>query len=251
MTLSNVIRAEWIKLWSVRSTWWTLFATYFVTVGLAAAALAAIKASDEVLGQDFYPIEVALFALAFGQLAMAVTGVLVMSSEYSSGGIWTTLTAVPNRMRLLAGKGIVLAGYTFAAGAVITISCFVLTQVFFGGFHGTGLSDPGVLRATLGGAAYLMASALLAFGLAGIIRNTGGSITATVALLFIVPLMTYALPGWLGDEGAYYFTVNAGFQITLIDPGDGLAPGLGYLVFLGWAAVAVALAAITLQRRDA
>ncbi|HWI23121.1 MAG TPA: ABC transporter permease [Baekduia sp.] len=251
MNLANVIRAEWIKLASVRSTWWTLAACYVITVGIAAAALFGIQSSNEVPGRDFFPVDVALVGLMFGQLAMAVTGVLVISSEYSSGGMRTTLTAVPARLRLLAAKAIVLGAYSLAVGALIVVSCFVLMQITFGGQVGADLSDDGVLRALAGGALYLSASALLAFGVGAIVRNTGGGITATVALLFVLPLMAFAPPGWMRDTGADYFTTNAGQQIIALDQGDGLGPWLGFVVYLVWVAVGLTIAAVALRRRDA
>lgn len=251
MTLANVIRSEWIKLASVRSTWWTVGTCYFVTVGIGAAALAAVNASDDTIGLDFVPIEVALIGLTFGQLAMAVTGVLVISSEYTSGAIRTTLTTVPDRMRVFAAKAIVLSGFALAAGLVIAVSCFLLTQVFFSGEESASLGYHGVARATLGGAIYLAASALLSFGIGGIIRNTGGGITVAVAALFVLPVMFLAVPGVIGDDIAQYVTTNAGAQITFITGDDGIGAWPGFLVFLAWTAIAVGLAATILQRRDA
>jgi ABC-2 type transport system permease protein len=248
VSLANVIRAEWIKLASVRSTWWTLAACYLITVGIAAAALFGVKSSDEVVR---FPIDVALVGLMFGQLAMAVTGVLMISSEYSSGGMRTTLTAVPARLRLFTAKAIVLAVYSFTVGALIVLSCYVLLQLTFGGQAGADIGDAGVLRALAGGALYLSASALLAFGVGAIIRNTGGGITATVALLFILPLMAFAPPGWMRDTGADYFTTNAGQQIIRVEQGDGLGPWLGFVVYLIWVAVGLTVAAVALRRRDA
>lgn len=251
MTLANVIRSEWIKLASVRSTWWTVGTCYLVTVGVGAAALAAVNASDETIGLDFVPIEVGLIGLAFGQLAMAVTGVLVISSEYTSGAIRTSLTAVPQRLRLFAAKAIVLSGFALAAGLLIAVSCFLLTQVFFSGEDSASLGHDGVARATLGGALYLAASALLSFGIGGIIRNTGGGITVAVAALFVLPLMFYGIPGVIGNDIAPYVTTNAGAQITFITGDDGIGAWPGFLVYLVWTAIAVGLAATILQRRDA
>ena len=127
----HVLRSEWTKFWSVRSTIWTFISLIVVTIGISALICLAVAANwDDSAGRPG-PVRSRLQSLAgifLGQMAIIVLGALTISSEYSTGGIRTTLTAVPQRLRLLFAKALVLAVMAFAAGVVTMFPSFWLGQ---------------------------------------------------------------------------------------------------------------------------
>jgi hypothetical protein len=255
--LTNVLRSEWTKLWSVRSTMWTLLTMFVVTVGLGVLIAWGISSNiNQMSAADratFDPTTLSLAGLSFGQLAMVVLGALFLTTEYSTGGIRTSLTAVPRRLRVVAAKAIVLAVVTFVAGVITSFVAFFIGQAFFGSVDlAASLGDPGVLRAVIGGGLYLLASALFGFAIGVLLRHSAGAITAGVALLLVVPPLTMLLPGDWGDAVTRYFTSNAGQQITAVTSvGDVLSPWNGYLVFTLWWVVILAVGSVLMVRRDA
>ena len=134
-TLPHVMRSEWTKLFSVRSTGWTLLALIAATVGLGILASWGTNHAWSQMGAgdraSFDPTGTSLSGLALGQLAIAVLGVLIVSGEYSTGGIRTTLTTVPQRMRLLTAKALVFAAVALVAGWVASFAAFFAVQPWF------------------------------------------------------------------------------------------------------------------------
>jgi ABC-2 type transport system permease protein len=256
-TFSNVVRSEWTKLWSVRSTRWTLLATILVSLGFTTlfawgqtANWSQIDAQERA---NFDATANSLGGLYFGQLAIAVLGALVITAEYSTGGIRTTLTAVPQRLKVLLAKGLTFAVAALAVGVVTSFGAFFIGQAFFAtkGVEAR-LGDPGVLRAVVGGGLYILGCGMLGFAVGSLLRHSAGAITTAVGLLFVLPLLSNLLPGDWGRTVREYFFSNAGGQITTVrqDP-DLLAPWNGYLVFtLEWLVILVA-GAVLLRRRDA
>lgn len=256
-TLADVVRSEWTKFWSVRSTAWTLLLVVVLTVGFGALFTWGTESSVEHLPPealaDFDAASTSLAGLMFAQLAVAVLGVLVISSEYSTGGIRTSLTAVPKRMRLLAAKAIVLIVVSWIVGTVTSFLAFFIGQAILGiADLDTGIGDPDVLRAVLGGGLYVVASAMFGFALGALLRHTAGAVTIAVAMLLVIPPFLALLPGEWGKTIFHYFTSNAGQQITYVHQADGvLSPWTGYLVFTLWWVVILAVAAWLMNRRDA
>jgi ABC-2 type transport system permease protein len=257
-TFSRVVRSEWTKFWSLRSTMWTLLATFAVTVGFSALIAWGTSTNiDQLSPQDranFDPTNNSLAGLAFGQLAIAVLGVMVISGEYSTGGIKATFTAVPQRMKVLLGKAVVLAVVSLAIGLVTSFAAFYVGQLFFARQHlEAHLGDPHVLRAVIGGGLYVLGSAMFGYALGALLRHTAGGITAAVALLLVIPPLTQLLPGSWGDTITKYFTSNAGQRITEVIRADTkfLTAWPGYAVFtIEWLIVLV-VAAVLMRRRDA
>jgi ABC-2 type transport system permease protein len=251
----RVLRSEWIKLRSVRSTGWTLFALFVVTVGISALTawgasshLSQVRASGPV-----DPTNLSLGGLVFGQLAIAVLGVLVITTEYSTGGIRASLTAVPQRLRLLAAKAVVFTAVGFVVGLIACFVSFYVGMIFFGG-QGVGVSitDPGVLRAVIGGALFLAASGLLGFAIGVLLRHTAGAITICVALLFIAPIVLGSVPVHVVHVINKYFFGSAGQHVAEVVAHSGaLGPWAGYLVFTGEWAVLLVAGALLMRRRDA
>lgn len=255
-TFGNVLRSEWTKVRSLRSTWWTVVAALVVCIGLSLLIDWAIVANwDSSSPSDratFDAVNNSFNGVGLGQLTVAVLGVLVISSEYSTGGVRTTFIAVPRRLRVVGAKALVMAALGLAVGLVIAFVCFLVGQVFFASQDvDVSLGDPGVLRAVVGAALYVAGCGMFGLAVGTVLRQTAGSITAVVALLFVLPLLTLAIPGSLGDTVTKYFTANAGQAITYVThPPTSLSPWAGYAVFtLEWLVLLV-LGALLVRKRD-
>jgi ABC-2 type transport system permease protein len=253
----HVLRSEWTKFWSVRSTMWTFVALVVVTVGISALLCLAVAANwDDIDAADraqIEPVSQSLSGIFLGQMAIIVLGALTISAEYSTGGIRTTLTAVPQRLRLLGAKALVLAVIAFVAGLITMIPSFLLGQAVLSTADAgieVSLGDPGVLRAVIGGALYVAACGLLGFALGALLRHTAGAITAAIGLVFILPIVGNFLPGTWGDNVSK--VLNSGGAIMNARQVEGqLDPWTGYAVFSLWWVVLLAAAAVLMQRRDA
>jgi ABC-type transport system involved in multi-copper enzyme maturation permease subunit len=253
-SLPNVMRSEWTKLWSVRSTWWSLIALVVVTIGLSTLISWGTSTSEsDIRASDFDPTSISLTGIAFGQLVIAVLGAMTITSEYTTGGLRTTLTAVPQRMRVLQAKLAVFLAVALVAGLIVSFGSFLAGQLFFAPKDvEASLGDPGVLRAVFGGGLYLAASGLFAFALGVLLRQTAAAITVAIAGLLVLPPLTGLLPGSVGDTVNKLFTTNAGAQImNVVRDHDQLGPWPGFLVFVAWGVVLLAVGAAAMQRRDA
>lgn len=256
-TLPHVMRSEWTKLFSVRSTGWTLLAMVAATVGLGILASWGTNHSWNHMSASerasFDPTGTSLSGLALGQLAIAVLGVLIVSSEYSTGGIRTTFTTVPNRMRVLAGKTIVFTAVALVTGWVASFAAFFAGQPWFSERGiGASLGDPGVLRGVIGGGLYLGASGLFGVAMGLLLRRSAGAITVAIAALLVLPGLTNLLPGAWGNAVVRYFLSNAGQQIAFVhQSGNHLTPWVGFGVYCLWFVVPLAIGAWLMHHRDA
>jgi hypothetical protein len=256
----NVLRSEWTKLRSVRSTYWTLVTAAVLTVGLSAIICAIFVAQySHLKASDLAGFDAASTSLTGGilaQLAVAVLGVLVITGEYATGMIRTTICAVPQRLHMLGAKAAVFTAVTFG---VTMASCFI---AFFAGqailsrkHMGVGIADPRVLRTVVGTALYLTVLGLLALGIGALLRKTAGAICAVVGILFVVPVLASFLPASLSGVEKYLPSAagTAIINSTARQAGsaDTLGPWIGIAVFAAYAAVALVAAAALLQRRDA
>jgi ABC-2 type transport system permease protein len=250
------LASEWTKLRTVRSTFWSLLTAIVLGIGLSALIAAAnahaystLSAHDKL---SFDPTALSTAGLFFSQLAIGVIAILAITSEYSSGTIRTTLSAVPQRGYVLAAKSLLLAVVAVVVTTAIAFAAFFIGQAIFSGHHlNVSLSDPGVLRAVLGTALYMGALALFALGLGTVIRHTAGAITALVGIVFVLPAVTQALPDTWKHDLARYLPANAGGAITSVyHDSTSLGPWTGYFVFLLWVALAIGSAWYVLRRRD-
>lgn len=252
---SNMIRSEWTKLWSVRSTYWTLVALVVLTVGLSALMSRATvtSAPGEMMGARLDPTVTSLAGLDTGQLVMVVLGVMVISTEYATRSIRSSLIAAPRRLAFLGAKAVVLAAVALVAGIATSFASFFLGQAILAADNlNVQLGDPGVLRAVGGGGLFLAGSAMAGFALGALLRSTAGGMAVAVALLVVLPQLARMLPVHWGKEIAKYFTSNAGQQIVrVVHADDQLGPWTGYLVFTLWWVAILAIAAILMHRRDA
>ncbi|WP_426560175.1 ABC transporter permease [Angustibacter sp. McL0619] len=248
----RLVRSEAIKMFSLRSTGVTLLALIAVTVGISILACWGTMQAPADQLTDIDPVSLTLSGLAFGQLAIAVLGAMTIASEYSTGGIRSTLTAVPGRLHLLGAKAVVFLVVSFVVGAVTCVIAFVVGNLFLHEQYRSGFGDPHVLRALFGGALYVAGSGMYGFALGALIRQTAGAITAAVALLFVLPPLSNLLPGDWGDTITRHFTSNAGQQVmSTIPPGDNLGVWDGFFWFtLEWVVI-LAAAAVLMRKRDA
>lgn len=259
-SLAHVVRSEWVKLWSVRSTMWTLLLVVILTIGIGALFTWGTESTWEQAPESaratFDAANVSLGGLFLAQLAIAVLGVMIISSEYTTGGIRTTFTAVPQRLRVLAAKGLVLAFVALVVGLITSFLAFFVGQSILSlADLDTTLGSPGVVRAVIGGGLYVAGCGMFGFALGALLRHTAGAVTLAVALLLVVPPFLNLLPGDWGKTVMKLFTSNAGQQITVANTdsisSSLLQPWPGYLVFTLWWVVILAAAAYLLNRRDA
>jgi ABC-2 type transport system permease protein len=251
------LRSEWIKFRSVRSTVWTLLAAAVATVGLGAALCAAyVSRYDQLsLGERarFDPTAFNLRGLFLAQLAIGVLGVLVISSEYTTGMIRTSLAAVPQRRTIVAAKSLVFVAVAFVVGTASSFGAFFAGQSILASKHlNVGLGDPGVLRAVVGGGVYLALIGLLALALGTLLRRTAGAIAALFGLVLVLPPLLGALPSPWGTDVPKYLPSEAGqAMLGIHQHSDLLSPGAGFAVMLAWVAAAVGVALYAIAHRDA
>jgi ABC-2 type transport system permease protein len=258
VTQLNVVRSEWTKLWSLRSTRWSLLAAVIAMAGLGAAiALAQMSRWTSLEAHDrltYDSINTTTSGYNLAQLAIGVLGVLVISGEYSTGMIRSSFMAVPRRLPVLWAKLGVFCAVTFATMLASSFVSFFLVQAIVTRRHQQhALSDPHALRAVVGVALFLTVLGALAVGLGALVRNTAGGIATFVFLLFVLPGITAILPHTTADSINPYLPLNAGSAVatSTFDPSPHLAPWTGFAVFCGYAAAVIAAAAVGLVRRDA
>ncbi|WP_055585702.1 ABC transporter permease subunit [Streptacidiphilus griseoplanus] len=257
VTLPRVVHSEWIKFRTLRSSWLTLLAAAVLTVALGTLfCWATVSHWDRLPAGErahFTPVEHSLRGYLPAQLAVGVLGVLVISGEYSTGMIRASLSAVPRRLPVLWAKAAVFGAVTWVVTTASAVTAFLVGQSVLSAKHvDTTFSAPGVTRAVLGAGLYLTVVGLLAVGLGSLIRSTAGGIATVFGLLLVVPGLAEALPSNWHDAIAPYLPSNAGQALTVVQQGPGdLAPWTGFAVLCGYAAAALAGAAVALKRRDA
>jgi hypothetical protein len=255
VTQANVIRSEWIKFRTVRSTVVVSALTALFMVGLALLVSSVTNARWSHLAPEeqlpYNLIRRTLVGVNLAQLTVGVLGALVITAEYTTGMIRATLGAVPKRLPVLWGKLAVFAPVTFVLTLAASFAAFLGGQALLG-THGIPLSTPGALRAVFGVALYLTVLSVLAVALGFIIRNTAGAITALVALLIVLPAVAAALPDSWQKSIVPYLPSTAGQAVYMTHQvPNSLHPWAGFALFGGYAAVAVGAAGFALCRRDA
>ena len=257
VTQARVVGSEWIKLRSLRSTRWSLLVATLLTIGFPLLASAIISShwgsrspSDRA---SFNPLDPVLIGSQIAQLAIAVLGVLVITGEYSTGMIRASLSAVPKRLPVLWGKAIVFGAVTFCLMLPSVLIAFFASQAILGRHHASySWHHPGVARAVIGAALYLVVTAVFSLGIGTILRNTAGGIATFAAIFFVLPPLMNVLPSSWNNAISPYLPSDAGRAIIDLTHGsDTLAPWTGFGVFAAYAAGTMALAAIVLLRRDA
>jgi hypothetical protein len=255
VTQLGVIRSEWIKLRSLRSTWYSLLATVVIIVGLGTlfSALRANRFGQEDRG-GFDPTLVSLRGVFLAQLAIGVLGVLVITGEYSTGMIRSSLGAVPHREPVLIAKALVFGVTALIVTEVAAFAAFLLGQQALTSTHlQASLSTPHAVRAIVGAGLYLTLIGLLAVGLGFLIRNTAGAIATLFGIVLVLPLLANALPTPYSTDVSKYLPLNAGTQIMVTTHPDSsmLGPWAGLGITALYALAALIGGAVMLKRHDA
>jgi hypothetical protein len=251
----DVLRSEWIKARTLRSTFITLAIAVVLTIGLGALIAWAAGAHENRRSGVFDPTSISLSGLALAQLAVVVLGALAITGEYSTGMIHTSLVAVPRRSRLLLGKVVVYAGMTLVIGEVICFPSFAVGQVILSGQHAshTALGDPHVLRAVIGGGLDLALIALLALAVGTLVRSTAGTIAIVVGFLIVIPgILRGSLPDSIEHPVIEWWPSEAGSRVlTVVRDAHTLTAWEGFGWFALFVAVLLVLGGVVLERRDA
>jgi ABC-2 type transport system permease protein len=257
ITFPRVLLSEWTKFRSVRSTAWSLGAGILLTIAFP-VIFAAVTSShwSHASPQDRagrHPLDIALAGVNVAQLAIAVLGVLVITAEYSTGSIRSTLTGVPKRLPVLWAKLLDYAAVSFVVMVPAVLISFFASQAIVGHIaqlH-TSLSAPGIARCVIGGAVYVMLVGIFALALGAIVRNTAGGIALFAGIFFVLPPLMFTLPQTWNNAISQYLPSDAGRQIFALDHATHtLRPLTGGLVFVAYCAVAIVIAAVLLRRRD-
>jgi len=254
---AGIALAEWTKLRTLRSSYWTLLAAAAAMAGFGALLCAAYArhltpASRAALDPAAYS-ESGFF---LAQLAIGVLGVLTVTGEYATGSIRSTLTATPQRVTVLAAKAAVFTTIAFLTGLAASLAAYFLGQAIFAGKGiQEHLGGPGTLRAVLGAALYLAMLGLLALGLGALIRRTAGALAVLIAVLIFLPVSVGALPAAWQNHVNPYLPSAAGQALIgptkFTPPGHLLSPWTGFAVLCGYTAAVLIAAAVTINRRDA
>jgi ABC-2 type transport system permease protein len=257
--LKGALRSEWTKIRSVRSTYWTLIALVLISIGLG-AAISAGAANELNLHPfrkaGFDPTQISLFAFfELGQLVIAVLGAIVITSEYSTGMIRTSLTVQPRRGTVFAAKGLVFGAIALVVSFVVSFVAFFLGQSLFASTGiGATLSEPHVLQAVVGSALLVAVVAMFSFGLGAIFRHTAATITTAIGVMFVLPIIVHIMPDswqqdvirWLPSSASDVLTTTVGTP-----PANHFSPWVQFGVTAAYAIVAIAVGAILFRKRDA
>ncbi|GGU43855.1 ABC transporter [Streptomyces albospinus] len=254
--VGQVLRSEWTKIRSVRSTVWTLGIAAVVTVVVGVLICTLVRNDFTSMPAErqlaFDATNISFAGMGLGQLAMVVFGVLVVSNEYSTGMIRTSLAAVPQRGTFLFSKLLVATALVFAVGLATSFVTFFAGQAALGE-HRTYLGDPGVLRAVVGGALYMTMIALFSMAVAAMLRGPMLSLGILMPFFFLIS-------GILGNVSATrkvarYLPDQAGSKIMQVvaplnDPAP-YGPWGGFAIMAAWTAAALLGGFALLRRRDA
>jgi ABC-2 type transport system permease protein len=280
LSAAGIVRSEWIKLRTVRSTLWCygLLIVLVVGVGILIASLANFGDGDfggaplgsgvAITGDAAGSIVVGLntAGLNIAVLIVAVLGSLIITGEYSTGMIRSTFAAAPKRTGALTAKGLVLAATAFLATVVgVWLSALITWPILSGKSIAVQLGDPYVFLPLLGGAVYITMIALLAFGFGAILRSTAGSLATVLGLMLVAPVILQLLGAitnarWVShvsellpqNAGSHLFDYRGASIFGGSDPGSWISNGWqGFGVLAAWNLVVLGIALIRVKRRDA
>jgi ABC-2 type transport system permease protein len=256
--VTGLLRGEWVKLRSLRSTWITL-AVALVLMVLLGWLFTGTADSGGPGGNGggppglsyTDPVGLSLAGYRLAQLAIGVVGVLLVTGEYTSGTVRSTFAAVPRRWPVVAGKAVVFAVLVYVTSTVTALVAFLVGQSALGDL-GVGLGAAGVPRAVLGTGLYLTGIGLLGMALGWLLRSTAGAVSTLFGLVFLLPILGQLLPSSWGPDVVRWLPGVAGSQVlALVHEKDSFAPWTGFAVLIGYLVVAFAAAVVLLRRRDA
>ena len=263
LTFLGVLRGEWTKLLSLRSTWWVLAATVVLITGISLAVAFSLEAvaTDPATAAATAALtgaEVVSGGFQLGMLTIAVLGALLITGEYSTGMIRSTLSAVPTRVPVLAAKAVVLAAVTVAVATVGIALAYVVTMPLLADLDLVPALDDGRTWQVFGGTVYfLVAAALFALGVGTLLRSSAAAITVALTVLLLLPgVLSFIGLDWVEAIVDYLpLPVSGAFlgggEGSLSSAGQGLSATTGVLVIAAYAVVPLIAGAVALRRRDA
>lgn len=258
--MRHALHAEWTKLRTLPGTGWLLLAIVTATSAVSAASSASVTCASAGCGQD--PARAALAGIDLGQALVAVLAVHVISSEYGTGLIGTTLIAMPGRTTVLAAKAVVVAAVAAVAGSIAVFASVISGWALLPGrgftpAHGyrpLSLGDGQILRAATGSVLYLVLIALVSLGIATAVRDSATAIGLVLGLLYLFPIIA----GTIGDprwhrrlEQIGPMDAGLAIQNTVDLVGRPLGPWIGLSVLAGWSATMLLFGGLLLRSRDA
>jgi ABC-2 type transport system permease protein len=259
-SMREALHAEWVKLRTAPGTIWLLLAVVTLTAALGAVADAASRCPSAGCGLD--PAKTSLTGIYLGQAVVAILAVVAISSEYSSGMIRVTFTAMPRRLAVLAAKAVILTGPVLAAGAIGVLGSVLAGRLILPG-HGftaangyppLSLGDGPVLRAAAGSVLYLTLIALLSLGAAAAVRDAATAIGIVLGLLYVFPIITavVTVPDWHRHLNQIApMTAGLAIQATTSVRSLPISPWAGLGVLAAWATTALLAGGLLLRFRDA
>lgn len=253
VSFAGIVRSEWVKFRSVRSSWLILVSSVLAMIVLGGVVGYVTGTSDwATLGVEDSAPSSGLQGYILAQMLVAVLGVLVVTSEYGTGLIRSTMVAVPRRTPVVVAKALVLGAISLLAMIPASFAGFGVAQAFLSSYgHGTSITSDGVLQVVVLTGVYLGLVGLLGSAIGWLTRSTAGGITAVLGLLLVVPGIIAILPGDIGRTVGKYLPGSAGdaFIKSVPDPGS-LGAGAGFAVLCCWVGGGLALASWKLRRRD-
>lgn len=258
---TDLLRSEWTKFRTLRSSWWSVGVMLVVSLGMSIALTAVFTANyhdnklDASNRLQFQNDTISLFlqpGSSLGQLVVIVLGVLLIASEFSTGMIRATVLAAPRRTPVLAAKAAVLAGVVFVLGEVIAWICFFAGSAITRDDVTVTLSTPGSLRAIIGFGLVMTMTALIALALGALLRHTAAALAVALGWNLVVPSLLGMIPGSLGRHLSDAMPARAG-QLIMDRTEDtraayGQWTGLGIVAL--WTVVLLALAVWSIKKRD-
>ena len=256
----GLLRGEWVKLRSLRSTWLTLGIGLLLMVLLSWLFTATAGSTGGGPGGEgdgpgaqaaTDPIGLSLAGHQLAQLAIGTLGVLLVTGEYASATVRSTFAAVPRRWPVVVAKAAVFAVVVFLGSLVAAAASFLIGQAALGDL-GVGIGADGALRAVFGTALYLAAIGLLGMAFGWLLRSTAAGISILFGLLFLAPVLGQLLPSSWGPDLLRWLPGEAGGQLlSVVSSADSFGPWTGFAVLVGWLVVAFGAATTLLRRRDA
>jgi ABC-2 type transport system permease protein len=250
--LPQMMRAEWTKLVTLRSTRWTLLITAVGTFLVTFLATHGALHHSQGWYRGFDPTNVSMAGMAIGSLALGVLGILAISGEYGSGTIRSSLAAMPRRGVLLSAKIAVVGLLTLLVGEALSFIAFFEGQAVLsgGGAPTATLGEPGVLRAVALSGVFLALFALLGLGLGVVVRHTAGAIAVFAGVTFLIPILFNSISHGIARFAPELIFANS-ITSTVNQHDDALSVTLGTVCMLAYCAAALGLGAVLLNRRDA
>ncbi|MFJ6521306.1 ABC transporter permease [Streptomyces filamentosus] len=251
ITFPRVLRSEWHKLRTVRSTWITALSAVLLVLGVGVLMGATYTSGGG--DSDIDTVVLSLYGSQLSGVCLAVLGILVTAGEYSSGLVRATFAAVPGRLPVLGAKAAVLGAAVFVLCLLTNAATFLTAQLFLDDTdQAASFTDDGVLGALAGNAAGVTLLALVALGLGAALRSVPGALGAFIGGVIVLPEVLGMLPYDAVDTALRYFPTQAAGVLGSATPLPGApSAGAALLALALWAAAALAAPALLLRRRDA